>query len=58
MMALAFNAGFLIDNIGNAVAFADGLCGTFRYARAAGDALFGNFHGHGCYSICRNLLRL
>ena len=52
MMALAFNAGGLIDDIGDAIAFADGLCGAFGYARAAGDAVFGNFHCHYVYSIC------
>ena len=57
MMALALDTGFLTDDVGNAVAFADGFGGAFGYTRAAGDALFGNFHGHGCYSICRNLLR-
>ena len=51
MMPLAFNAGFLVDNIGNAIAFVDRLGGTFGYARAAGDAIFSNFHGHGCYSV-------
>jgi hypothetical protein len=51
MMALAFNAGFLIDNICNAVTFTNRLGGTFGYACAAGDAVFGNFHGHGYYSV-------
>jgi hypothetical protein len=51
MMTLAFNTGFLIDNVRNAIAFADRLGGTFGYACAAGDAIFGNFHGHGCYSV-------
>lgn len=50
MMTLAFDAGLLIDNVGDAVTFADRFGGTFRYARAAGDAFFGNFHGHGCFS--------
>jgi len=45
-VALAFNAGLLVDDVGNAVAFANGLGGTFRYAGAAGDAFFGDFHGH------------
>jgi hypothetical protein len=49
-MALAFHTGFLINDIGNAVTFTNGLGGTFGYARAAGDAFFGDFHGHGCDS--------
>lgn len=51
MMTLAFYTGFLADEVGNAVAFADGLGGTFGYACAAGDTIFGNFHGHGYYSV-------
>ena len=51
MMALAFDAGFLADHIGNAIALANRLGGTFGYTRAARDAIFGNFHGHGCYSV-------
>jgi len=50
-MALAFNAGFLIDDVGNAVTFGNGLGGTFWHACTAGDAIFGNFHGHGCCSV-------
>jgi len=51
-MAFAFNAGFLVDDIQNAIAFADGFGGTFRYARATGDAIFINFHGHGSMLQC------
>jgi hypothetical protein len=51
MMTLALDAGFLIDNIGNAVTLVDRLGGTFGYAGATSDAIFGNFHGHGCYSV-------
>jgi len=47
MMTLALDAGFLIDNIGNAVTLVDRLGGTFGYAGATSDAIFGNFHGHG-----------
>jgi hypothetical protein len=46
-MTLALDTGGLIDHIGDAIAFADGLGGAFRYASAAGDAIFGNFHCHG-----------
>jgi hypothetical protein len=53
MMTLAFNTGFLVDDVRNAIAFADGLGGTFGYACTAGDAIFGNFHGHGYYSVCK-----
>jgi len=50
MVTNTLDTGFLIDHIGDAVAFADRFGGTFRYARAAGDAFFGDFHGHGCRS--------
>jgi hypothetical protein len=46
-MALAFHAGGLVDNIQNAIAFADGFSRAFGYASAAGDAVFKNFHCHG-----------
>jgi hypothetical protein len=46
-MAFALNASCLIDNVQNAVAFGDGFRGTFRDACAAGDAFFGDLHGHG-----------
>jgi hypothetical protein len=49
-MADALNAGLLVDHIGDAIAFADGFGGAFRYARAAGDAFFKNFHCHGYFS--------
>ena len=51
VMALAFDTGGLIDHIGDAIAFADGFGGAFGYARAAGDAIFGNFHCHDRYSF-------
>jgi len=50
-MTFAFNAGPLIDDVQNAVAFADGFGGTFGDARATGDAIFSNFHGHGGFSV-------
>ena len=50
-MAFALDAGFLADDISNPIAFADGFGGALRYTRAAGDAIFSNFHGHGCYSL-------
>jgi hypothetical protein len=57
-MTLALDTGSLIDYIGDAIAFADGLSGAFGYAGAAGDAIFGNFHCHGRYSFKYLLLRL
>ena len=51
-MTLAFDTGSLIDHIGDAIAFANGFGRAFRYARATGDAIFSNFHGHNVYSIC------
>jgi hypothetical protein len=46
-----FHAGCLIDNVEDAIAFCDGLGGTFGYARAASDAVFFNFHCHGLHSF-------
>jgi hypothetical protein len=50
-MAFAFDTGCLVDDVQNSITFADGLGGTFRYTRTAGDAIFENFHGHGCFSV-------
>jgi hypothetical protein len=55
VMALAFDTGGLINNIQNAIPFADGFSRALWYARATGDAIFKNFHGHGSYSF-KNLL--
>jgi hypothetical protein len=49
-MTFAFHTGSLIDNVQSTVAFADGFGGAFGDARAAGDAIFSDFHGHGSYS--------
>jgi hypothetical protein len=46
-----FHAGCSIDNVEDAIAFGDGLGGTFGYACAAGDAVFFNFHCHGLHSF-------
>lgn len=53
MMALALDTGVLVDDIRDAITFADRLGRAFGYASAAGDAFFGNLHGHGCYSAYR-----
>jgi hypothetical protein len=50
-MALAFDTGGLINNIQNAIPFADGFSRAFWYARATGDAVFKNFHSHSRYSF-------
>jgi hypothetical protein len=50
-MTFAFHAGSLVNDIGDAIAFADGLSGAFGYASTAGDAIFGNLHCHGQYSF-------
>jgi hypothetical protein len=50
-MTNALDTGSLVDHIGDAIAFADGLSGAFRYACAAGDAVFANFHCHDGYSL-------
>jgi hypothetical protein len=50
-VADAFHAGRLIDNVEHAIAFADGLGGTFGQACAASDAFFCNFHCHGLHSF-------
>jgi hypothetical protein len=57
-MALAFHTGGLIDHIGDAIAFADGLSRAFGYASATGDAVFSNFHCHGRYSFKDLLARI
>jgi hypothetical protein len=44
MVTDAFHTGGLIDNVEDAIAFADGLGRTFGQARAASDALFLDFH--------------
>jgi hypothetical protein len=51
VMSLAFYTGRLVDHIGDAIAFANGFGWAFGYTRAAGDAIFGNFHCHGHYSF-------
>ena len=53
VVTFAFDTGFLIDHIQNAVAFANGLGWTFGYACATGDAVFKNFHSHGSFSVKR-----
>jgi hypothetical protein len=53
VVTFAFHAGFLIDHVQNAIAFANGLGWTFGDACAAGDAIFKNFHGHGSFSVKR-----
>ena len=47
MVADAFNAGGLIDYIEGAIAFGDGFSGAIGHARAAGNTIVLNFHGHG-----------
>ena len=49
----ALDAGLLVDDVQGAVAFADRFGGTFGDARAAGDAIFLDFHGHGSRSVVR-----
>jgi hypothetical protein len=46
----ALDAGRLIDHIQNTIAFADGFGRAFGYACATSDAVFLDFHGHGCFS--------
>ena len=50
-MALALNTSSLVDDIGDAIALADGFGWAVRYARATGDAVFSNFHGHDGFSV-------
>jgi hypothetical protein len=52
-MALALNAGFLVDDVQYTIAFADRFGGAFGDASAAGDAVVKNFHGHGSGSYKR-----
>jgi hypothetical protein len=51
VMSLALNAGSLINDIGDAIAFANRFGRAIGYTRATRDAIFGNFHGHGRYSF-------
>lgn len=50
-VTFAFHTGGLIDDIRDAIAFADGLSRAFGYTCATGDAVFSNFHCHGGYSF-------
>jgi hypothetical protein len=58
VVTFAFNAGGLVDHIKDAIAFADGFGRAFGYACAAGDAVFGNFHGHGSLLLQNFVLRI
>ena len=58
VMALTLDTGLLIDHIKDAIAFADRFGWAFRYACAAGDAIFKNFHCHVRYSFKNLLLRI
>jgi hypothetical protein len=49
-MTFTFHTGVLIDDVQYTVTFADGFSGAFGDARAAGDAIFSNLHGHGYFS--------
>jgi len=54
VMTDAFDAGGGVNDVD--VAFADGIGGTLGQARAAGDAVFVDFHCHGKFSnfkMCR-----
>ena len=46
-----FHAGRRIDDIEHAIAFANGIGGTFGYACAASDTVVINFHCHGLHSF-------
>jgi hypothetical protein len=52
-----FDAGCLVDDVGDAVAFTDGFGGTFGDACTTGDAFFKDFHGHGGFSVKMVFLR-
>lgn len=58
VVTFALHTGRLIDNVQNAVTFADGFSGAFGNARATGDAIFSDFHGHDSYSSLKYLLRI
>jgi hypothetical protein len=51
-MAFTLDAGLLVNNVGDAIAFADGFGRTFGYTGAASNTIFSNFHRHDVYSIC------
>lgn len=50
VVSFTFDAGVLVDDVDGAVAFGDGFGRAIGNACAAGDAIFCDFHGHGCYS--------
>jgi hypothetical protein len=54
MMADAFDASLLVDDIQGAIAFANGFGWAFRDARTAGDAFLIDLHGHGNILLCEN----
>ena len=49
-MSFAFDAGGLVDDVEGAIAFADGFGWAVGDARAAGDAVIIDFHGHAGFS--------
>jgi hypothetical protein len=58
MVTHAFHAGGLIDDVENAIAFADGIRRTFGQARATSDALFFDFHCHGIMLLEKFLTKI
>jgi hypothetical protein len=47
-VTFAFDTGGLVNDVQSAIAFGDGVGGALGQASAAGDAIFVDFHGHGC----------
>ena len=51
VMADALDTGGLVDHVQAAVAFADGFGGAIGHARAAGNAIVVDLHGHDGFSF-------
>jgi hypothetical protein len=50
-VSFAFDAGGRVNYVKGAIAFGDGIGGTFGQACATGDAIFIDFHRHGLYLL-------
>jgi len=47
----ALDTGSLVNDVQGAIAFGDGVGGALGQACAAGNTIFVDFHGHGCYLL-------
>ena len=58
VVVFALDAGGLINDIQDTVAFTDRFGWAFRHAGTAGDAIFFDYHGHGVISDSEFLFTL